>query len=451
MATGYRNTNLKIDEENKGYIVGNKDTLYELKIFYEDILKKDFEPEKLGIKDEGNKFRYINRYVYDKFRDLSLFDLGIFNQYTKDKIAGMFCTFQEYVSCFGEKMENKMESKFVKSEKGDYEIVYVPVSDKEKEKLKNQSLNNLKRVIIENRKGILSDITYFDGYDKKEWENKKAKAKLEYETGKLDKEINKELTQKNKSSINLKYENFKFEVLEKFRESDLPEYLANPVTNFLNSKDFKEITNDLILENIKKIDITNEEIKDRYDIKEKLPNFKVFTDSGLAFSSDKTDKEFIEEYAKRELEEIIGLNTINPNDVRSFEKYSNEGLISIYYEKNGELQRYYDYEDFIKTAVEEIKNKDLIKEYEKCVQIVKMDILNSCEHTINKEYISNEKLEKLENKYNSKIEIYQSNIEKSNIEIESLNVKKNTFVEEYQNYINSKNETTNEKDRDREF
>lgn len=45
MATGYRNTNLKIDEEDGRYIVGNKDTLYELKIFYEDILKKDFEPE----------------------------------------------------------------------------------------------------------------------------------------------------------------------------------------------------------------------------------------------------------------------------------------------------------------------------------------------------------------------------------------------------------------------
>ena len=324
------------------------------------------------------------------------------------------------------------------------------LTERRKQELKDYSLNRIHETKKESK--ILKELPFFKGYKSlEEINDKKAKAKYEYETENLDIKINKEITLKNKSSINLKYENFKLEILEKFKEADLPEYLANPVTNFLNSKEFKKTTNDLVLENVKSSNITNEEIKVRYDIKDKLPNFKIFTNTGLAFSSDESDKEFIEEYAQRELTEIVGLDKINTKDVRSFETYSNEGLISIYFENNGELQRYYNYDDFIKTAVEEVKNENLIKEYEKYVQLVKMDILNSCEHTINKEYISNEKLEKLENKYNSKIEIYQSNIEKSNIEIESLNIKKNVFVEEYQNYINSKNETTNEKDREREF
>ena len=426
---------IKIDKVHPDHreIIGDKETLYNLKIFYEDVLQKKFNPVNLGFKDEGDRFRFRSGFGYDEKFDL--FADGKFQLYTREKAFWTFFSYETYLNYFDKNYKSSANE--------------IP-TERRKQELKDYSLNRIHEIKKESE--ILKELPFFKGYKSlEEINDKKAKAKYEYETENLDIKINKEITLKNKSSINLKYENFKLEVLEKFKEADLPEYLANPVTNFLNSEEFKKTTNDLVLENVKNSNITNEEIKGRYDIKDKLPNFKIFTNTGMAFSSDESDKEFIEEYAQRELTEIIGLDKINTKDVRSFETYSNKGLISIYFENNGELQRYYNYDDFTKTAVEEVKNENLTKEYEKYVQLVKMDILNSCEHTINKEYINNEKLEKLENKYNSKIEIYQSNIEKSNIEIESLNIKKNIFMEEYQNYINSKNENTNEKDREREF
>lgn len=253
--------------------------------------------------------------------------------------------------------------------------------------------------------------------------------------------------------INLEMAEFKQNMLSNLEENYLEQYPADmgkvymtsemdiQIKDFLDSDEYKkelekEIDNRIKYEGSY---LSKEDLKERYDIKNsELPDFKIFTESGLAYSSDnsRTD-EYAEKELYQKLETYKYAQGKRPdfNDIKeiaelvNFDKISNvkDGM-QLYYENNyGDLKEYTDYDDYTDELVKEVlisklydKVEPLKKEIESIIEMRKNPV-----EIYSNEYIKEGNLENLENKYKEIVEKLEQKEEptKQNEELEKENKK----------------------------
>ena len=164
---------------------------------------------------------------------------------------------------------------------------------------------------------------------------------------------------------------------EKTGKSFLKEETGMELKDFFDSAKFDLITKEkLFLLTINfEFELSNEELVEKFDLKEKLPVFQVMNENGLAYTNDKTNNEnsfFSKNFnnLKKQISEIKGqeyLANMDMNDIISWEELANSGTVQIYYnakdEKgNSELINYtgfeYEYTNYSqKTVVKEIEER----------------------------------------------------------------------------------------------
>lgn len=251
--------------------------------------------------------------------------------------------------------------------------------------------------------------------------------------------------------INLEMAEFKQNILSNLEENYLEQYPADmgkvymtsemdiQIKDFLDSDEYKkelekEIDNRIKYEGSY---LSKEDLKERYDIKNsELPDFKIFTESGLAYASEAGGYQYqdksgnmIEPNAQEELGILLGDKEIDFDDIRTFEELANTGVIQLYYDKNGKITEYTDYDDYIEDKV----NEKLKEEYQEKAD----EFVNEVKEIVEKEdYIKEENFENLAEEYQKEI------IRIENI-IENIDEKADDEVE-----IDVEEEKTEEKEMD---
>lgn len=353
----------------------SKQLLEDIVDFKRDIMKEEFSVTDIrGFKEKGDKFS---------------FQCGVgYNVVEKDLLKGtdgiqarLFETFSTY---------------------------------KKEPTLKNlESLNNS----IETFKNRFPQLEKFNGYHN---ENKKIENNLEDE------------------KIEIFVSKIKKEIIHNFK-SNLENVDATVnISDYLQGKDFEEVILDNIEKEISDFPLTNEEVIEKYKLKDELPVIKIFTESGLAYSSDnsRTD-EYAEKELYQKLETYKYAQGKRPdfNDIKeiaelvNFDKISNvkDGM-QLYYENNyGDLKEYTDYDDYTDELVKEVlisklydKVEPLKKEIESIIEMRKNPV-----EIYSNEYIKEGNLENLENKYKEIVEKLEQKEEptKQNEELEKENKK----------------------------
>ena len=284
---------------------------------------------------------------------------------------------------------------------------------------KEPTLKNLEMLneTIETYKKRFPQLEKFDGYhnEYKKTENDLEDEKIEIFVSKIKKEI---------------VHNFK---------SNLENVDATVnISDYLQGKDFEKVILDNIEKEISDFPLTNEEIIEKYKLKDELPVIKIFTESGLAYSSDnsRTD-EYAEKELYQKLETYKYVQSKRPdfNDIKeiaelvNFDKILNvkDGM-QLYYENNyGDLKEYTDYDDYTDELVKEVltsklydKIEPLKKEIESIIEMRKNPV-----EIYSNEYIKEGNLENLENKYKEIVEKLEQKEEptKQNEELEKENKK----------------------------
>ena len=331
----------------------SKQLLEDIVDFKRDIMKEEFSVTDIrGFKEKGDKFS---------------FQCGVgYNVVEKDLLKGtdgiqarLFETFSTY---------------------------------KKEPTLKNlEILNNS----IETLKNRFPQLEKFNGYhnEYKKTENNFEDEKIEIFVSKIKKEI---------------VHNFK---------SNLENVDATVnISDYLQGKDFEKVILDNIEKEISDFPLTNEEVIERYKLKDELPVIKIFTESGLAYSSDnsRTD-EYAEKELYQKLETYKYAQSKRPdfNDIKeiaelvNFDKISNvkDGM-QLYYENNyGDLKEYTDYDDYTDELVKEVltsklydKIEPLKKEIESIIEMRKNPV-----EIYSNEYIKEGNLENLSEEYQKEI------------------------------------------------
>ena len=331
----------------------SKQLLEDIVDFKRDIMKEEFSVTDIrGFKEKGDKFS---------------FQCGVgYNVVEKDLLKGtdgiqarLFETFSTY---------------------------------KKEPTLKNlEILNNS----IETLKNRFPQLEKFNGYhnEYKKTENNFEDEKIEIFVSKIKKEI---------------VHNFK---------SNLENVDATVnISDYLQGKDFEKVILDNIEKEISDFPLTNEEVIEKYQLKDEFPVIKIFTESGLAYSSDnsRTD-EYAEKELYQKLETYKYAQGKRPdfNDIKeiaelvNFDKISNvkDGM-QLYYENNyGDLKLYTNYDDYTDELVKEVltsklyeKIEPLKKEIESIIEMRK----NPVEKYSN-EYIKEGNLENLSEEYQKEI------------------------------------------------
>ena len=164
---------------------------------------------------------------------------------------------------------------------------------------------------------------------------------------------------------------------EKTGKSFLKEETGMELKDFFDSAKFDLITKEkLFLLTINfEFELSNEELVEKFNLKEKLPVFQVINENGLAYTKEKANNEdssILKNFnnLKKQIIEIKGqeyLDNMDMNDIRSWEELANSGTIQIYYnakdEKgNSELINYtgfeYEYINYSQeTVLKEIEER----------------------------------------------------------------------------------------------
>lgn len=137
---------------------------------------------------------------------------------------------------------------------------------------------------------------------------------------------------------------------EKTGRSFLKEEVGMELKDFFNSAKFDLITKEkLFLLTINfEFELSNEELVEKFDLKEKLPVFQVMNENGLVYTNDEMNiednllsKNF--NNLKKQIIEIKGqeyLDNMDMRDIRSWEELANSGTIQIYYNEKDEKGNY---------------------------------------------------------------------------------------------------------------
>lgn len=207
---------------------------------------------------------------------------------------------------------------------------------------------------------------------------------------------------------------------EKTGRTFLKEEVGMELKDFFDSAKFDLITKEkLFLLTINfEFELSNEELVEKFDLKEKLPVFQVMNENGLVYTNDEMNiednllsKNF--NNLKKQIIEIKGqeyLDNMDMRDIRSWEELANSGTIQIYYNEkdekgNCELINYTGFEyEYINYSQETV-----IKEIEERFTEVGKEIKEELKSLVKDgKYIENKDNKELYLKYfNQSLELFE--------------------------------------------
>ena len=207
---------------------------------------------------------------------------------------------------------------------------------------------------------------------------------------------------------------------EKTGRSFLKQEVGMELKDFFDSAKFDLITKEkLFLLTINfEFELSNEELVEKFDLKEKLPVFQVMNENGLVYTNDKMNNEdnlLSKNFnnLKKQIIEIKGqeyLDNMDMRDIRSWEELANSGTIQIYYNEkdekgNCELINYTGFEyEYINYSQETV-----IKEIEERFTEVGKEIKEELKSLVKDgKYIENKDNKELYLKYfNQSLELFE--------------------------------------------
>ena len=164
---------------------------------------------------------------------------------------------------------------------------------------------------------------------------------------------------------------------EEVKEKEVEQEINREDSKLQNLKDY--LGNAVNIENeIEKFSDKMEVIVDKLDLIDKLPVFKVMTEEGILYSSDKGSVDFQDKdgnmvYEKTKLFDDIKnkmgeefFNNMNMNDIRDWENFKNNSDITLVYDSYGEegdyrLKEYSDFNSYAKETVKPFLVQEILK------------------------------------------------------------------------------------------
>lgn len=164
---------------------------------------------------------------------------------------------------------------------------------------------------------------------------------------------------------------------EEVKEKEVEQEIDREDSKLQNLKDY--LGNAVNIENeIEKFSDKMEVIVDKLDLIDKLPVFKVMTEEGVLYSSDKGSVDFQDKdgnmvYEKTKLFDDIKnkmgeefFNNMNMNDIRDWENFKNNSDITLVYDSYGEegdyrLKEYSDFNSYAKETVKPFLVQEILK------------------------------------------------------------------------------------------
>lgn len=180
------------------------------------------------------------------------------------------------------------------------------------------------------------------------------------------------------------------EIENKYSKKEVEQEIDKEDSKLQNLKDY--LGNAVNIENeIDKFSDKMEVIVDKLDLIDKLPVFKVMTEDGILYSSDKGSVDFqdkdgnmVYERTKLfdEIKDKMGeefFNNMNMNDIRDWENFKNNSDITLVYDSYGQegdycLKEYSDFNSYAKETVKPFLVQEILKNPE-LGDILKEDIL----------------------------------------------------------------------------
>lgn len=276
----------------------------------------------------------------------------------------------------------------------------------------------------------------------------------------FNKEYEKEKEDKLKDlDIEVVLANYKQDMLEYLDDNFLTQYVDDPskyylssdndmqIKDFLDSQRFRESVESEIKYAIENIEVSTEDLVKKYNLEDKLPAFRVFTDEGMAFASDDggygyqdSKGRMIEPDEREKMEETIidlkskeYLDNMDMYDIKSWEDLNNTGMIQVYFEGYDGYQfgdvAYTDYDDYAKPTVDDKLKEVFTEKLEEMIKDVK-------EIVEKEDYIKEENFDKLKEKYQKEVD----NVEKEYYELKNELKKDNKSKNEYEEKETEKDE-----------
>jgi hypothetical protein len=221
--------------------------------------------------------------------------------------------------------------------------------------------------------------------------------------------------------IESKFEKEVFEKVGSFLIEDDDKLLIGDERRYRNklNKEISKLAKDVG----KEMNLSNEELIKYFDEEDNLPDFFVYTESGLAFASnfneeinEQANKEFLEilsEYGKDEWSfDIKELGEIDKIEV-------------CHKDKNGELIAYNGYDRYIKDVADKLSDKGFKDKFTSIGETVKEKVYDLIQEDEKEPFITKKDYEKLSKKLDDRIKLFdKKNTTKENKEKDEKNSEK---------------------------
>ena len=213
---------------------------------------------------------------------------------------------------------------------------------------------------------------------------------------------------------------------EKTDEMAIPNIDLEKYFKYVFDKDYNFHSDNL------KVDISEDEFLEKFNLKDDLPNFQVFLYDELVYDRDDNKSYDINNLKERvlEVENKEYWDNMDLKDIRSFEVLANKGALSVFYERgidsNSCFEHYTNFEDYCEEIID-IKKKEIIdKEVQEIKEELKekIDIDNNCIKTKSFFELKEKYQEDFENKEKELKEL--KGIKEKNMNSEEKNDKKIT-------------------------
>ena len=202
--------------------------------------------------------------------------------------------------------------------------------------------------------------------------------------------------------IESKFEKEVFEKVGSFLIEDEDKLLIGDESKYRNKLE-KEISK-LAKDVGKEMDLSNEELIKYFDKEDNLPDFFVYTESGLAFASNFNEE--INEQANKEFLEILSEYgkdkwSFNIKDLGEIDK-----IEVCHKNKNGELIAYNGYDRYIKDVADKLSHKEFENKFTSIGESVKEKVYDLIQEDEKKPFITKKDYEKLSKKLDDRIKLF---------------------------------------------
>lgn len=203
--------------------------------------------------------------------------------------------------------------------------------------------------------------------------------------------------------IESKFEKEVFEKVGSFLIEDEDKLLIGDERKYRNklNKEISKLAKDVG----KEMDLSNEELIKYFDKEDNLPDFFVYTESGLAFASNFNEE--INEQANKEFLEILSEYgkdkwSFNIKDLGEIDK-----IEVCHKNKNGELIAYNGYDRYIKDVADKLSHKEFENKFTSIGESVKEKVYDLIQEDEKEPFITKKDYEKLSKKLDDRIKLFE--------------------------------------------